>query len=96
MASIRKSGVIKEEANLAKVEACWPDGEVRLQEGGRRIAVVVPAEKFSDSQMGFSEKVKPSEIQLERYEEEFELMDWLFGRNDDTVPDNDPSGDVTP
>ncbi len=96
MASIRKSGVIKEEANLAKVEACWPDGEVRLQEGGRRIAVVVPAEKFSDSQMGFSEKVKPSEIQLERYAEEFELMDWLFGRNDDIVPDDGPSEDVTP
>jgi len=93
MASIQKSGVIKDDANLARVEAAWPAGEVRIQEGDRRIAVVVPAENFSDSQMGFSEKVKPSEIQLERYAEQFELMDWLFGRTDDTIQDDEPSED---
>jgi hypothetical protein len=63
---------------LAAAEAAWPDGTARIEEGTRRIAIVFQAERFSDRQMGFSEKVTPSEIQKALYAEEFSLLDWLF------------------
>lgn len=63
---------------MAQVEAAWPEGTVRLEAGTRRIAVVFPAERFSDREMGFSEKIAPNDAQRARYAEQFELIDWLF------------------
>lgn len=83
LASIRESGVIKESENLDRIENAWPLGDLRLKDGGRRVAVVLSSEKFSDSQMGFSEKVNPSETQRSRYDEQFDLLDWLFDRAKD-------------
>ena len=83
LASIRESGVINESENLDRIENAWPLGDLRLKDGGRRVAVVLSSEKFSDSQMGFSEKVNPSETQRSRYDEQFDLLDWLFDRAKD-------------
>lgn len=75
-----ESQILVEESVVAEADASWPDGELRLADATRRIALVFSAERFSDRQMGFSEKVVPDEAQLARYQEEFELLDWLFER----------------
>jgi len=74
---VRLSGVLSEAA-MAEAEAAWPDGVARIKETTRRIAVVFKAERFSDRQMGFSEKITPTEVQRARYVEQFTLLDWLF------------------
>ena len=51
---------------------------LRLEDGNRRIVLVFPAERFSDREMGFSEKVTPNEAQRARDDEQFALLDWLF------------------
>lgn len=101
MASIEESAILKDPAMLAQVEAAWPSGEIRLEDGGRRIAVVFPAEKFADTNMGFSEKVSPSDTQRERFQEQFALIDWLFDLGGDSPsesgPPEEPEGDlITP
>ena len=73
----RLSGVLSE-AGMAEAEAAWPNGTARIEETTRRIVVVFQAERFSDRQMGFSEKITPSEGQRARHVEQFELLDWLF------------------
>jgi hypothetical protein len=81
------SGVLTQPDMLGRVMAAWPDGEVRLQDGSRRIVVVFPAERYSDREMGFSEKVDPSETQRARYDEQFALLDWLFDRTPEARTD---------
>ena len=71
---------------MAEVEAAWPAGEARLEDGDRRIAVVFSAERFSDRHMGFSEKVKPNTAQRTLYGQEFDLLDWLFDQTPPDVP----------
>ena len=88
MATIREAGVVQDPSHIAEIEGAWPAGEVRLEEGGRRIAVIIPAEKFSDSKMGVTEKVTPSEAHLKAYDEQFALMDWLFRREESTLPES--------
>jgi len=73
----RLSGVLSE-AGLAEAEAAWPNGTARIEETTRRIAVVFQAERFSDRQMGISEKITPSEAHRALYNKQFELLDWLF------------------
>lgn len=63
---------------LAEAESAWPNGTARIEEQQRRIAVVFRAERFSDRQMGISEKVTPNEVQRALYNEQFALLDWLF------------------
>jgi hypothetical protein len=73
----RLTGILPE-AGLAEAEAGRAAGAARIEVGKRRIVVVFQAERFSDRQMGFSEKVTPTEAQKARYAEQFELLDWLF------------------
>ena len=84
-AALGEAKVLPEPAMLSQVAAAWPEGEVRLEHGARRIAVVFPAERYSDREMGFSEKVDPNDAQRARYAEQFALMDWLFERPADTT-----------
>ena len=84
-AALGSANVLPEPAMLDRVAAAWPEGEVRLEDGARRLAVVFPAERYSDRQMGFSEKVTPNDTQLARYAEQFALLDWLFGRPGATI-----------
>jgi hypothetical protein len=78
-------------AGLAKAEAAWPEGVVRIEEADRRIVLVFPAERFSDRQMGFSEKVSPNDEQKARYNEQFELLDWLFNVSPVIITTNAPT-----
>ena len=89
LTSLEKSGLLSDPARITEVEQAWPQGEVRIEDGDRRVALVFPAERFSDREMGFSEKVTPSETQLQRYQEQFALLDWLFGREEDIVSEVD-------
>jgi hypothetical protein len=73
----RLSGILSE-AGLAEAEAAWPAGIAHIEESGRRVIVVFQAERFSDRQMGFSEKITPTEVQRALYTEQFSLLDWLF------------------
>ena len=73
----RLSGVLSE-AGMAEAEAVWPNGTARIEDTTRRVAVVFQAERFSDRQMGFSEKITPTEVQKALYAEQFTLLDWLF------------------
>ena len=86
MASLKESGVLQDPAHLAEIEEAWPLGEIRLEEGDRSIAVVLPAEKFSDSKMGGTEKVTPKKDNLDLYKEQFALLYWLFRRETSTLP----------
>jgi hypothetical protein len=79
MASLEASRVL-DESQRAEVAAAWPSGELRFEDGERRIAVVLPAEKYCDINMGITEKVTPTETQLALYQEQFALLDWLYGR----------------
>ena len=79
-AALRDANVLPEPSMLEQIASAWPEGEVKLEAGPRRIAVVFPAERYSDRHMGFSEKVDPDEAQLARYAEQFALLDWLFDR----------------
>jgi hypothetical protein len=63
---------------MAEAQAAWPAGVARIQEGTRRIVVVFQAERFSDRQMGFSEKITPTDAQKALYAQQFELLDWIF------------------
>lgn len=74
---VRLSRILPEE-EIVKAEAAWPHGTLRIDDGTRRMAVVFQAERFSDRQMGISEKVTPTVAQKARYAEQFELLDWLF------------------
>jgi len=83
-ASLEASGVLNA-AQCAEVETAWPSGELRFEDGERRIAVVLPAEKYCDLNMGITEKVTPSDEQITRYQEQFSLLDWLFEPTETTV-----------
>jgi hypothetical protein len=73
---------------LAQAEAARPSGVARIVEPTRRVVVVFDAERFSDRQMGFSEKVTPTPAQRQLYEEQFQLLDWLFDSPQATVDSN--------
>jgi hypothetical protein len=45
---------------------------------GRKYVVVLSAERFSDKEMGYSEKVVPNQQQKDRYEREFRILEELF------------------
>jgi hypothetical protein len=75
-------------AGLAQAEAARPSGVARIVEPTRRVVVVFDAERFSDRQMGFSEKVTPTPAQRQLYEEQFQLLDWLFDSPQATVDSN--------
>lgn len=79
--SLRTSGLLTDPADLSRVDSGWGNAELRIETGGRRVAVVMPAETFSDLEMGISEKVTPSDAQLARFHEQFALLDWLFRRD---------------
>ena len=83
MASIRNAEIFEDPAHLAEAEGAWPAGDLRIEDGERRVAVIFAAEQYSDLQMGFSEKVDPSETQRALYEKQFELMDWLYRRDEE-------------
>ena len=79
--ALDQAKVLPEPGMISKIAASWPEGEMRFEDGSRRIAVVFPAERYSDRHMGFSEKVTPNETQLKLYHEQFALLDWLFDRS---------------
>ena len=77
-AALVEGQILVEPSTMADAESAWPLGQLRLDDGSRRILLVFSAERFSDREMGFSEKVVPQEAQLVLYQEQFELLDWLF------------------
>lgn len=74
---VRLSSILSKEG-MVQAESAWPGGIARIEEPARRVAVVFQAERFSDRQMGFSEKITPAEVQKALYAKQFELIDWLF------------------
>ena len=80
LARIQTAGLVKSADALAKVAAAWPQGEVEVQDGERRVLVVAGAERFSDQAMGISEKVTPDATQRALFGQAFGVIDRLFGR----------------
>jgi hypothetical protein len=80
---------------MEQARAAWPDSTARIEDAGRRTAVVFQAERFSDRNMGFSEKVTPTEAQKTLYAEQFELLDWLFEASSATVDGSDANSTPT-
>ncbi len=79
VAEIGKAGLIHDPEILAKIAAAWPAGEALLDDGGRRVLVIAGAERFSDQEMGISEKVTPDAAQRARFGEAFGAIDRLLG-----------------
>lgn len=73
-------------ADAARFTAAWPQGEALIGEGGRRLLVVAGAERFSDQNMGISEKVTPDATQRAKFTQAFGLIDRLLGRNPPPQP----------
>lgn len=63
---------------LEQVKSAWPQREVTVESGGRRIEIVAGAARFSDQPMGFSEKATPTPAQRALYDQAFGLIDGLF------------------
>ncbi|MEO0017295.1 MAG: hypothetical protein RLZZ522_578 [Verrucomicrobiota bacterium] len=80
LARIQVSGLVKSADEIVKIAAAWPQGEVEIQDGGRRVLVVAGAERFSDQAMGISEKVTPDATQRATFGQAFGIIDRLFGR----------------
>ncbi|MCX6879565.1 MAG: hypothetical protein NTW21_38040 [Verrucomicrobia bacterium] len=79
-ASIKRSGLVKNAEALAQIAGAWPNGEVVIRDGERRVMVLAGAERFSDQAMGISEKVVPDAGQRVLFNQAFGLIDRLFGR----------------
>jgi len=79
--ALQSAGLVRDADSLTKIAAAWPAGEVLLDTGGRRLLVVAGAERFSDMNMGITEKVKPDAKQRARFDQAFALIDRLFGKD---------------
>jgi hypothetical protein len=77
-AALRSSGLLSQTNLLDRIKLNWPNGEVALEDGPRRLVLVFSAERFSDQSMGFSEKVVPNEAQHQVFNQAFELVDRVF------------------
>jgi hypothetical protein len=80
VAAIQRAGLVKSADALARLTTAWPNGEVEVRDGERRVLVVAGAERFSDQAMGISEKVTPDSAQRELFGQAFGVIDRLFGR----------------
>lgn len=80
--AMRRAGLLGAGGDAAAaVSAAWPEGEVSLEENGRRLMVVTGAERFSDQAMGITEKVVPDEALRAKFDEAFGVIDRLFDRS---------------
>jgi len=77
---LKRSGLVTDADVLARVAAAWPNQEVVINDGERRLMVVAGAERFSDQAMGISEKVVPDAAQRNLFNQAFGVIDRLFGR----------------
>lgn len=77
---LERSGLVKDAGALAKIPEAWPKGEVVFTDGQRRVMIVAGAERFSDKEMGITEKVVPDAGQRARFNQAFEIIDRLLGR----------------
>jgi hypothetical protein len=85
VAEIQRSGLVKSPEAIGKIASAWPNGEVTLQDGERRVLIIAGAERFSDQSMGISEKVTPTPEQRERFGQAFGVVDRLLGKPDPTA-----------
>lgn len=69
---------LAQEAALAQIRSAWPQQQVLVESGGKRLQVVAGAERFADQPMGFSEKVTPTPTQRALFDRAFALVDGLF------------------
>jgi hypothetical protein len=65
-------------AVVEQVKTAWPQRQISVESGGRRLEIVAGAARFSDQPMGFSEKVVPNPTQRALYDQAFALVDGLF------------------
>lgn len=84
-AAVQRCGLLGSEVATA-FTAAWPQSEVLIEENGRRLLVVAGAERFSDLNMGLSEKVTPDPKQRATFNQAFGLIDRLLGRNTPPQP----------
>jgi hypothetical protein len=80
--ALQSSGLVRDAGALTRIAAAWPNGEAETASGNRRILVVAGADRFSDQNMGISEKVKPNPQQRARFDEAFAVVDRLFGKKE--------------
>jgi len=78
--SLKSSKLVTNPEALAQVANAWPNSELVIDDGGRRLMVVAAAERFSDQAMGISEKVTPDAGQRVLFNQAFGVIDRLFGR----------------
>lgn len=71
--------IVRSSEDWARIAKAWPEGSVVLSSGSHRTVLVFNAERFSDRYMGFSEKVIPTPTQRALFDQEFRLIDRLFG-----------------
>ncbi|MCB1127218.1 MAG: hypothetical protein KDM81_12025, partial [Verrucomicrobiae bacterium] len=76
-AALNEAG-LAQGAALEQVKSAWPQRQVLVESGGRRLEIVAGAARFSDQPMGFSEKVTPTPVQRALFDEAFGLVDALF------------------
>jgi len=78
--SLKQSRLVTNAEALARIAEAWPDKEVVVNDGERRVMVVAGAERYSDQAMGISEKVVPDAGQRALFNQAFGVIDRLFGR----------------
>jgi len=76
---LQELDVVHSSEDWKRIAAAWPKGSVVLTSGSHRTVLVFDAERFSDRYMGFSEKVIPNPTQQALFDQEFRLIDQLFG-----------------
>ncbi|MCD6338638.1 MAG: Gldg family protein [Verrucomicrobia bacterium] len=85
---LESAGLVTNAVDWARIRAAWPSGSAMTLSGDKRLLLIFSAERFSDQKMGFTEKVHPTPAQRALYEQEFALINALFGAAPSRISSN--------
>lgn len=75
---LRRADLLSTQEEVDQARTAWSSGSHLVDKGSRRILLVAEAERFSDQEMGISEKGIPDAVLQERFTQAFDLVDLLF------------------